>query len=295
MLKLRLIILLLLLSLIYGCAGDNEGTGGSGILEADEIVVSAETGGRVEQLNFKEGSTIAIGDTLLIIDPSKLQLQLESVKTSEKVAEAHLKSAEVNIQQAESAESFLENEKQRILSLLKSGTGTTKQLDQIEYELTQATLNAKAARTNLATVKAEIAKIQSEAASVNRMIADCYPISSINGIVTEKFIDQGELLIPGKPIAKISDLSSLYVKVYLPSEDFAKIKIGDKGIIDTETETKNYTGKVVWTSEEAEFTPKNIQTKKSRANLVYAVKIKIENSDGKLKIGMPVYITFDHD
>ena len=295
MTKLRFLILMLFLFVIYGCEENKEAAGGSGLLEADEIIVSAETGGRVEQLNFDEGTTISKNDTLLFIDTIKLILQLELVKSSKKVAMAQLQSAEIQLQKAKESESYLQKEQKRISTLFKSGTGTSKQLDQIEHELTQATLNAKTAQTNLKTIKTEITKIQIEVDKVKRTISDCYPTSSIDGIVTDKFIEQGELLVPGKPIAKISNLVSLNVKVYLPTEDFAKIKIGDKATIDTETETKNYTGEVIWTSEEAEFTPKNIQTKKSRANLVYAVKIRIQNIDGKLKIGMPVYVTFDHE
>jgi len=290
--RLRLIFILLLLPLILGCTSDQEPAGGSGVLEADEIVVSAETGGRVEQLFFDEGSTISKGDTLLIIDPSKLQLQLESALSSEQVALARLTSADVQLQKANEAQTFLQKEQKRIAALLTSDTGTTKQLDQIEHELKQASLNAQTAVTNSATIRAEITMIQTEAARILRMITDCYPVCGIDGVVTEQFIDQGELLIPGKPIAKISNLTTLYVKVYLPTEDFATVKIGSQASIDVETGAEPYTGEVVWTSEEAEFTPKNIQTKKSRANLVYAVKLKIENIDGKLKIGMPVYVTF---
>ena len=95
----------------------------------------------------------------------------------------------------------------------------------------------------------------------------------------------------GKPIAKLSRLDSLWVRVYLPAADFASVKVGDSAVVDTEAGEKVYRGEVVWMSPEAEFTPKNIQTRKSRANLVYAVKIRIANSDRTLKAGMPVYVS----
>ena len=295
MLMQKLSIVLLLLFLFISCSENKEVAGGSGILEADEIKVSAETNGRVEKINFDEGIVIHKNDTLLVIDPSNLELQLESVLASEKVARKKLDAVAVTIQQAEELESFLQKEQKRISTLVNSGTGTSKQLDQINHELTSASLNKKSAQINYESIKSELTKIQTETARVNRLIKDCYPISRIDGIVTDKFIEQGEFLVAGKPIAKISDLTSLYVKVYLPTEDFAKIKIGNKANIDTETESEKYVGEVVWTSEEAEFTPKNIQTKKSRANLVYAVKLKIENKNGTLKIGMPVFVSFDNE
>ena len=283
---------LLVLSLFIGCAGEPETIGGSGILEADEMIVSAETEGRVEHLNFNEGSSVKKGDTLAIIDTSRLQLKLKSVNALKNVTSARLKAAELQLLQSVESEGFLRNEKKRISTLVESGTGTTKQLDQISHEFSQASLSVAAARVNIETLKAELQRAVVDSATVERMIADCYPLSAMNGIVTEKYVEQGELLSPGKPIARISNLESLTVKVYLPRKDFAQIKIGDKATIDIEADTTNYAAEVVWTSEEAEFTPKNIQTKKSRANLVYAVKLRILNHNDILKIGMPVYISF---
>ena len=287
---LLLIIIIILLGAI-GCSNSKDAIGGSGLLEADEVVISAETTGKVLTLNFDEGSRVNIGDTILVIDPSRLELEYNSVLAAKKVARSKLQTNEVQSKQADEAQSFIKKERDRIAGLVQTGTASEKQLDALEHELVQAELNKETAEAAIGTIRAELEKIDAELNKIERRLEDCYPISPISGIVTEEYVDAGELLAAGKPIVRISNVTSFWVKVYLPSGDFAGIKIGDKAVVDTEAGEKMYDGTVVWTSEEAEFTPKNVQTKKSRANLVYAVKVKIDTPDGSLKIGMPVFIT----
>ncbi len=282
----------LMMIVIAGCSGDTNNRGGSGLLEADETIVSAETSGRILSLSFDEGTAVEAGDTLLVIDPSRLDLQFQSAEAGRKVARAQLESARIQLAKAKEAEAFATGERDRFARLLQSGTTTQKQLDQLEFELAQATLSRKTAAASISTIEAQISQIDANIATINRELKDCYPVSPLGGIVTEKYVDEGELLRPGGAIAKISRLNSLWVKVYFPTGDFAQMKVGDTATISTESGGETYAGQVVWTSEEAEFTPKNVQTEQSRANLVYAVKVRIDNTDGTLKIGMPVYVTF---
>jgi HlyD family secretion protein len=278
---------------VTGCSQDNVVIGGSGFLEADEVIVSAETAGRVDSIRFGEGSQIGEGDTLLIIDPSRLELELESALAGQQVAEAGLQTANLQLEKARESERFVGAERDRIASLVKSGTATQKQLDQLEHEYAMAALGQRTAQANITAIEAELTKIGADIDRIKRQLRDCYPVAPIKGTVTEKLVEKGELLAPGKAIAKISRLDTLWVKVYLPTADFAEIKVGDKATVDTEAGEKTYSGEVVWTSEEAEFTPKNVQTRKSRTNLVYAAKVRVANSDGYLKIGMPVFVTIE--
>ena len=278
---------------LNGCANHDTTVGGSGMLEATESLVSAETSGRVMELKFIEGSHVKAGDTLAVIDPSRLALERQSAVAGRKVTDEQLAAAQVQLKKATEAEQFATKERDRIAGLVKSGTATQQTLDRLEQELTQAQLSVKAARTNDATLKAQLDKITADIDRIDRSLSDCYPLSPINGVITTKHLDIGELAGPGKPIAKISQLDSLWVKVYLPAADFARIKIGEQATVDTEAGDSTLTGEVIWTAEEAEFTPKNVQTEKSRADLVYAVKVLVANPDGRLKIGMPVYVTFD--
>jgi HlyD family secretion protein len=283
------------LPVLTGCSGDDQHPGGSGLVESDEVLVAAETSGRVEALFFDEGATVVDGDTLAVIDPSRLRLELASAHAGQKVAQANLHTAEVQLERARKAEEYAGSERERLAALLASGTATQKQFDQVEYEYSQAVVATKAARANLETVKAELDRIAAEIKRIDRAQADCFPVAPASGTVTEKYIDKGELLSPGRPIARIARLDTLWVKVYLPAADFARVKIGDRATVDTETSQGQLTGEVVWTAQEAEFTPKNVQTKQSRADLVYAVKVRVPNSGGVLKIGMPVYVTLESE
>jgi HlyD family secretion protein len=285
------LIVPLILAIIAGCTSNDSTLGGSGLLEADDVVVSAETSGRIEKLNFDEGDTVNKGDTLLIIDPSRQLLKLESANATYNVAEEKLNIARLLFDNAVEKESFATKERDRIAILVKSNTATQKQLDQLEHELTKAIISKETASANIKSIKSELKRIKAEINIIKRNILDSYPVVLVNGTVIEKYISLGEHLLPGKAIAKIANLSSIWVKIYLPAGDFANVKLGDKAKVDTEEGEQQFDGTVVWTSSEAEFTPKNVQTKKSRANLVYAVKVKIDNSDNKLKIGMPVFVT----
>ena len=290
--NLRLPILLLTLSLFHGgCSQDDRRPGGSGLLEATEVVVSSEVGGRVIRLLFDEGTVVALADTLLLIDPTRPQLELAAAEADLEVIRANLRVARLVAEQAAATEEFALSERSRIEKLLASNTATRKQMDLVAFEYVQAELATRAAQARVATVKAQFQKTEVNIDRIMRNLDDCHPLSPMVGTVTAKYVDEGELLSPGKPIGRISRLDSLWVKVYLPAAAFASVKIGDTAWVDTESGGSPCPGLVIWTSPEAEFTPKNVQTQKSRANLVYAVKVKLANDDRSLKVGMPVYVT----
>lgn len=290
--KYKPILICGLLSLIlYGCSNEKTPPGGSGMLEAEESIISAETVGKVLTTAVDEGAEFEVGDTLLTIDPLDLQLQLEAAVASRLAAAARLEVAQVSVDQASESADYLAKERDRIIRLVSTGTATSQRLDQLTHEATQAEIQKRAAKASVRAIRAEIETIVAQTAQIKKRLSDCHPTAPVRGIITEKYVDIGELLSPGKPIAKISQLDTLWVKVYLPTAEFSHVKIGDKAAIDTEAGGNTYEGWVVWTSEAAEFTPKNVQTEKSRTNLVYAVKVRVPNSDGTLKIGMPVFVT----
>lgn len=283
----------LVTALLMGCNGGQSTPGGSGFVEATDAVISAETSGRISTLRFAEGSMVTMADTLAEIDPSRLELQLNSLSASRDATVASLQAAQLLVDQSREKERFARNERDRVARLLASGSSTQKQLDQLEYELTQGTLARKTAEANVEVIAGQIAKIDADSDVLKRQLSDCYPTVPFTGTVVEKYVEAGELVSPGKAIAKVARLDTVWVKVYLNSGDFAGVKIGDRAKVGTEAGGTNYDGVVIWTSAEAEFTPKNVQTEKSRANLVYAVKVQMANADGRLKIGMPVFVTLE--
>ncbi len=289
--KKSMFLMVLVLVMIAGCGDSDLVSGGSGLVETDEVVVSAETSGKVTTLYIAEGDQVLAGDTLAVIDPSRTELELKSARAGRLVAVANLETARLGVRLAEQSRSYVGTEFDRITRLVASGTATQRQLDAAEFEHLQALLGTETARTKVAMIEAEITRIDAEIALLKRRLEDSYPTTFASGTVVEKYVDPGELLISGKSIAKVARLDTVWVKVYLAAPEFAEVVLGDKALVDTESGGKTYDGTVVWTSEEAEFTPKNVQTSQARADLVYAIKVRIPNIDGKLKIGMPVYVT----
>jgi len=286
----RVIILFVLPVIIIcnGCSKNGDTIGGSGL-------VSAETSGRVMSLNFGEGDLVLKDDTLLIIDPSRLELALEVALAGLHVTEARLHTTTVQLEQAEKTEEYAKSEFDRITKLYESGTTTRKNYDRLEYEYNQAVITRKASQANIMSIEAELVKIKADIKTIERQLTDCYPHAPDKGTIIEKYVETGELLSPGKAIAKIARLDTVWVKIYLAAGEFAGVKIGDGATVDTESGDIEYAGQVIWTSDEAEFTPKNVQTEQSRADLVFAVKVRIPNVDGKLKIGMPVFVSLEEE
>lgn len=276
-----------------GCGNNNTQAGGSAFIEANDVLVSSETGGKIVQQRFDEGTAVNLADTLAIIDPSKIELDIASAEANRYTLAANLEAARLQVSRARETESFAKSERDRVAKLLKSGSATQKQLDQLEHDANLATNARQTAAANVNVIDAQMAKQDADIARLRRQLQDAYVIAPSSGIVTEEYIDMGEVVAPGKAVAKISRLDTVWVKVYLPAGKFASVKVGDKATISTEAGASNYSGTVIWTSSEAEFTPKNVQTEKSRTNLVYAVKVSIPNSDGRLKIGMPVFVTVE--
>jgi len=286
-------LLIILLLIFTGCGDSTDTVGGSGLIETTETIVSAETSGRVITLNFNEGSQVALSDTLAVIDPSRLELELSSSHAVRKVSETNLVSVHLQVKNTRRAREYAQTERDRLQKLLESGTTTQQNFDRVDFEFDQADLAFRVAEANVATLEAEIERIDAEINRLKRQLEDCYPLATISGAIAEKYVEIGELLSPGKAIAKIVRLDTVWVKVYLSAGDFARVKIGDRASVDTESGNRQYEGYISWTSDEAEFTPKNVQTEESRANLVYAVKITIPNTDGRLKVSMPVYVMLE--
>lgn len=286
------VIGLLLLDLFSaGCNGKNDKVGSSGFIEADESTVSSETSGRIDRRAVSDGQNVKQGDTLLLIDQSKLLLQQNSLKAARQVTEATLSTAKLAVDRARKTEEFTLSERDRVGRLIKSGSATQKQLDQLSYDAAQATIARQSAESNVLSTRAQLEKTSADLALLDRQLEDCSPLSPLNGVITETYVDAGEFVTPGKAMVKIARLDTVWVKVYLPADQFAGVKLGDAATVSTESGGADYSGTVIWSSSESEFVPKNVQTKQSRSDLVYAVKVRIPNTDNALKIGQPVFVT----
>lgn len=280
--------------MLTGCENGDGTASGSGLIETTETVVSAEASGRIVQHHVVEGAHVKPGDTLVVIDPSRMDLELAAAKAGLEVLRTELSTARTGVRQAESAEQYARTEFKRVEKLFNSGTASDRQYDQAVFNRDQAVIASETARSRVSSLEAQITKSEADIARLERQHADFFLKAPVGGVIVEKFVDPGELLAPGGPVARIADLDTVWVKVYLPAPRFAEVKLGDHAKVDTETGEAPRDGTVIWTSEEAEFTPKNIQTEEARADLVYAVKVSIPNTDHTLKVGMPVFVTLEN-
>lgn len=278
----------------------------SGTFEADEVIVSSELSGKIISFNVQEGMLIAKDSVIGLVDAKNISLQQEQVEASIKALGDKTMNVQPQVQllqeQLAVQQSQLNNllhEKARVENLVKADAATGKQLDDItaqvdvarrQLSVTQQQINVQ--RNNIAT---QNRSILSEADPLKKRVAQLHDqalraniINPVTGTVITKYAEQGEITAAGKALYKIADLSSLNLRAYISGIQLPQIKLGQavKVLIDDGPKKyKEYSGSITWISDKAEFTPKTIQTKEERANLVYALKVKVKN-DGFLKIGM---------
>ena len=263
-----------------------------GTFEATEVVVSSEATGRILNFDIEEGMTIVANQAVGTIDSLQLHLQRKQLLAQQS---ALLTSRpDVKKQVASLREQIVKqkSELRRVENMLSDGAATQKQKDDIEAQIkileSQLDATLSTLDKNTSTINNNSAALEAQVAALDDRISKCRIISPVGGTVLVKYAEAGELATVGKPLMKIADLDNIYLRAYFTSDQLAKVNLGDevKVVADFGGEERyDYTGRVAWISSESEFTPKTIQTKDSRANLVYAVKIAVEN-DGHLKIGL---------
>jgi HlyD family secretion protein len=284
----------------------------SGTIEAIEVNVASKVGGQVLALSFKEGARVAPGDTLALVDHATIDIQLRQAQAGVRLAESQLallvkgarsediRQAESALIQAEAALKVAEDDARRMRELVRTGSVTSKQADDAEARLTVATAQRAAAVEALAKVRrlarpeeiqaAEARLDQARAAAdlLARTIADCTIKAPAAGTVTHKAIEAGELVAPGSTVATLADLASVYVMIYVTERELGRVRLGDAAEVRIDAfPDRAFAGRVTYISPEAEFTPKNVQTKEDRVKLVFGVKVEIDNRDGLLKPGLP--------
>lgn len=284
----------------------------SGTIESKDVVVSSKNSGVILKINFDEGNKVKAGDTILVIEHEQLELQLSQAIALKNAAEAQYElmkkgardedivQAEQNLNQAKINFESAERDKQRLEKLIESNTVSQKQFEDAvsRFELTKAQFLT--AKENLNKVRKIFRNEEIKSAKANydkavvgvelikKNIKDCYVTTPIDGFISKMYIENGELVSPMTSLFKVVNLEKLELMIYVSTEELAYVKLGQKVEIKIDAfKDKVYNGKVAFISPEAEFTPKNIQTKDERTKLVYAVKINVENKNYELKSGMP--------
>ncbi len=289
--------IILFLFFIFLClslnANNSNSFSGSGILESTEVIVSSLIPGKITDCLKEEGETINKDDLLVKIDTENLNLQKTQLKAGFDEIEANRISALSVIAQAESNLENLTLKHNRIKELFSKGSATQQQLDDISTQFQIAENQLNIAKSQIPLLDAKKNQLIASIAVIENQINYGLILSPISGTILEKYHESGEIISMGNPLYKIANLNKMWLKIYMAEEDLGLIKLGQQVNVKVDALKDSLKGNISWVSSEAEFTPKNIQTRKSRTELVYAVKITIEESIQQLKIGMPAEVYFE--
>jgi HlyD family secretion protein len=284
----KIIIGLLLFGNLFVACNNNEKADGYGNFEATEITVSAENSGKLIQFNVEEGQILKKDASVGFIDTIPLSLKRDQLLASKDIIYSKSRSvlSQINVLNAQLKTATIS--KTRIENLIRENAGTQKQLDDINGEINVIQKQIKSVESQNSPVINEIESIDVQLKQVEDLLQKSNIMNPVNGTVLTKYAEINELTSFGRPLYKIADLSTMELRVYVSETQLSNIKIGQEVTvkIDAGDAMKNFKGIITWVSSEAEFTPKIIQTKEERVNLVYAVKVDVKN-DGSLKIGMP--------
>jgi len=289
-------IILVLFSVLVNitCSKNNDVADAYGNFEAREVTVSSQVQGELLSLAIREGQHYDEGEPVAVIDTIPFYLKRLQLLANKSVIRAKSNNILSQIKVHEEEKNNLLTEKKRLESLVKHNAATQKQLDDINGKLNVLELTIESVKQQNNIVLAELEVLKSEIKQIDNQISKCKIINPVSGTVIEKFVEQNEIVTPAHPIYKITNLSEMELKVYIDGSQLAEIKVGDTVTVSIDTgkkSTQEIDGTVSWISSEVEFTPKTIQTKEERVNMVYALKIRVDN-DGRIKIGMPGEVYF---
>ena len=286
------------MAIVVACSNGNNKHDATGTFEAEEIIVSSEAAGKLVWLNVEEGTTlkqnqmVGIVDTLqLFLKKKQLEASIKAILSKQPDVAAQLAAIEEQIKSANT-------EKLRIEKLVRSNAAASKQLDDVSAQIEVLNKQYEAAKSSLnitrLALQSETNPLQIQIEQINDQLYKSKIKNPVDGIVLTRYAKQNEVTSLGKALYKIADLSKMTLRAYINGNQLAQVKLGQKAKVFVDKgndEQKELSGEIYWIASKAEFTPKTIQTKDERANLVYAVKVRVVN-DGYLKIGMYGEIKF---
>lgn len=278
--------------LLTACGKGNGDYDASGVFETTEVIVSAEANGKIMQLNFIEGQQVEQGKPLGYIDTVQLYLKKMQLLTNTSAVKSGRVDIPRQIAAIKQQIATQKNEQKRFENLVKANAANQKQLDDINAQILvlerQLTAQTELLENSNKNVSEQSSGLEVQVAQINDQIQKSIISSPINGTILSKYAEQGELATQGRALFKVADIEHMFLRAYITASQLTQVKIGQAVKIYAdfgEKEMKEYSGTITWISDKSEFTPKTVQTRDERANLVYAVKIAVKN-DGYLKYGM---------
>lgn len=294
------------LVLLASCSSNKNNFDATGSFEAEETIISSEASGTIKQFNIEEGQMLQAGQAIGYIDSTQLFLQKKQLEAQLKATGKRLPniSAQTGFynQQEAVTQSRLKNllhDQQRFQNLVNAGAATQKQLDDINAQVDetkkqllviggQKDAQVSALQTQSSSVSGDLAPLQVQIEQINDQLEKSKIINPVKGTVLTKYAEANEMAAPGKPLYKIADLSTIILRAYITGNQLPLVKLNQKVKVLTDDGAGKYKeaeGIISWINDKAEFTPKTIQTKDERANMVYAIKVSVKNN-GAYKIGM---------
>ena len=296
--KKYLLYIIFLLPVLHSCMGDEEKADAYGNFEAVEVIISSEANGKLMSFKLDEGDKLEANQVIGYVDTMQLHLNKKQQQASIKAIKSKTQNVQVQIDVLQKQKVNLLREKKRIVNLLADSAATTKQYDDIVGQLDVVEKQIVARKSQLNTnnrgLLSEIYPLEVKIELIEDQIHKSVIVNPNSGTVLTKFAYENEVTTFGKPLYKIADLKEITLRAYVSGSQLAELKIGQyvKVKIDQQNGMKDLSGQLIWISSTAEFTPKVIQTKEERVNLVYAFKVLVKNN-GELKIGMPGELFFN--
>lgn len=288
----RLVAALLLLS--AACRGSGE-PDAYGNFEATEVVVSAQTAGEVRRFIPVEGAELARGDTVALVDTTQLSLERAQAAAQRGAVEARRAEASAQLRAFEAQQEIALRTLERTRRLHASQAATQQQLDQAERDFRVLDAQLAAARSARAGTGMEFVSSEARLAQLSDRLSRSVVTSPQAGTVLATYAREGEMVQLGQPLFRMAALDTLELRAYVSGEQLARVAIGQRVMVHVSAggdATRDFEGRVTWVAGKAEFTPTPVQTRDERAELVYAIKVRVANRDGVLKIGMPADVTF---
>ena len=286
--SIKTLVIILSFLLVISCKKENKKADAYGNFEATETMISAETSAKILEFNIEEGQKLAKGDLVAQIDTVALSLKRNNLLAAKSVIISKSKGvlSQINVLNTQNETALLN--KKRIEDLLVDKLASQKQLDDINGQINAYNKQINSIQTQNSGILDETKTLEAQIKEIEHQIKQSKIINPVDGTVLVKYVEVNEITAFGRPLYKIANLDLMLFKGYISERQLVDIKIGDTVTVkvDAIEGMKSYPGKITWVSSEAEFTPKIIQTKEERVNLVYAIKVSVKN-DGSLKIGMP--------
>ena len=278
--------------LLVACGGNEREYDATGTFEATETTVSAEQSGRLMALAVNEGDEVALGQEEGLVDTTQLWLKLQQTEATKTVYQSQKPDMEKQLAATRQQLVKAQQEQQRYKELVADGAAPTKMLDDATSQVQVLQKQLDALRSSLTTstqaLDRQMATADVQVSQLRDQLRKCHIAAPTKGTVLEKYAEQGEFVSTGKPLFKLADVESMFLRAYITSAQLKQVKVGQQVKVFADYgggERKAYDGRITWISNHSEFTPKTILTDDERADLVYAVKISVKN-DGFIKIGM---------